>query len=133
MDFWSTVLDVQWHKVETGDCSIQVVDGGADLFANNESCSCTSARSQFPDQPNFEGWVAFNPALHLTAQEMFRTSVHELGHLFGLHHSPSTSSVMYFFDLDEPVYLDGTDLHALATKHRLREGVSGESGFPISR
>ena len=55
-----------------------------------------AARSQFPDRPAFQGWIAFNPGSKLTQDEMFVVSVHEIGHLLGLPHNPSGSSMMYF-------------------------------------
>jgi hypothetical protein len=120
MEFWKRVLDLDWHEVDSEDCSIQLVDGTPSLF---NWCACMSARSQLPDLPAFEGWVAFNPRLKLSKQEMFLDSVHEIGHLLGLSHNPSDSSVMYFFGIDKTASLDAADLDALALKHRLRRGI----------
>ena len=121
LDFWSGILDLSWHKEDSAGCSIQLVDGKSDLFATADKCRCISARAQFPDQPGFEGWVAFNPGMKLTEEEFYRMSVHEIGHLLGLGHSPSARSVMYFFDMDSPIALDAVDLRALAARHKLRE------------
>jgi hypothetical protein len=128
MDFWSGVLDMSWHEVESSDCAIELVDGAKSLF----DTPGVAARSQYPDRADFEGWVAFNPASKLTEQQMFVISVHEIGHLLGLPHNPNGSSVMYFFTLDESVWLDSADLKALAVRHKLRPGLF-QSGRLVSR
>jgi hypothetical protein len=125
MDFWTEVLDLEWHEVESEDCSMQLVDGTPSLF---DWCTCMSARSQFPDRPDFEGWIAFNPRLKLTKQEMFLDSVHEIGHLLGLPHNPSELSVMYAFELDKAASLDAVDLDALAARHKLRSDLVNKGG-----
>ena len=119
MEFWKGVLDLDWHEEDSDKCSVQVLDGEPDLF----DASGIAARSQFPDRPEFQGWVAFNPGTKLTEHEMFIVSVHEIGHLLGLAHNPSGSSVMYFFRLDGPETLDASDLNALADRHKLRSGI----------
>lgn len=32
LDFWATVLDMEWHEDNSRRCAIQIVDGGPDLF-----------------------------------------------------------------------------------------------------
>jgi Matrixin len=125
MDFWTAVLDLQWHEVDSEECSIQLVDGTPALF---DWCTCMSARSQFPDRSGFQGWIAFNPRSKLTKQEMFLDSVHEIGHLLGLPHNPNDLSVMYAFELDKSASLDAADLDALAARHRLRASLVSERG-----
>jgi hypothetical protein len=120
MDFWASVLDLEWHEVDTDDCAIQLVDGTPSLF---DFCLCMSARAQSPDQPLFQGWVAFNPRLKLTTEEMFLDSVHEIGHLLGLQHNSNDSSVMYYFGLEHRVSLDEADLESLAARHALRPHI----------
>ena len=79
-----------------------------------------AARSQFPDRGGFQGWIVFNPAMSLNRSELYRISVHELGHTLGLRHSANVLSLMYGLDLDCSEVLDATDLATLATHHKLR-------------
>lgn len=126
LDFWSTVLDLEWHNENSDACALQLVDGTPALF---DWCACTSARSQLPDRPEFQGWIAFNPRLKLSRQEMFLDSVHEIGHLLGLSHNPSESSIMYFFGLEKFEWLEPSDLSALSMKHALKPGFMLQHGF----
>jgi hypothetical protein len=125
MDFWSGIVDIEWHEVDSPECSIQLVDGTPELF----DPAAIAARSQFPDRPDFQGWIAFNPGSRLSEREMFLISVHEIGHLLGLPHNPSGSSVMFFLKLDQAVQLDTADLDALADRHKLREGILDNGGI----
>ena len=121
MDFWSTVLDLEWHEDDSADCAVQVVEGHRGLFKRGEA-----ARSQLPDRPAFQGWVAFNREVFLPESEKFLVSVHELGHLLGLRHNPDARSVMFFVRLGGPASLDATDLANLAASHALRVPQIGE-------
>lgn len=125
LDFWAGVLDLGWHEVDSDDCAIQLVDGIPGIF-ESDACRCTAARSQYPDRSDFQGWIAFNPALEFTPAEMFRDSIHEIGHLFGLPHNASSSSVMFFSDFDQNVSLDAADLEALLPRHKLRAYILAE-------
>jgi hypothetical protein len=133
MDFWTGVLDLDWHEVDSQNCALQVVDGTPEIFDSASRCECLTARSQFPDRPGFQGWIAFNPGFKFTKEEMFLDSVHEIGHLFGLPHNPSDLSVMYFDELDKSATLDSADLDALAARHRLRAGIFGNGGQTDAR
>ncbi|MBV9252424.1 MAG: matrixin family metalloprotease [Acetobacteraceae bacterium] len=115
MNFWATILDMDWRQEDSGACAIQIVDGQPRLFKPGEV-----ARAQFPGRPSFQGWIAFNPRVSLAANELFLAAVHELGHTLGLLHSTNAFSVMYFLNLDGPVFLDDADLAALAISHQLR-------------
>ena len=115
LNFWSTVLDMEWREDNSRSCAIQIVEGSPELFMDGQV-----ARAQLPDRSAFEGWIAVNPNTSLSANEMFFVAVHELGHLFGLQHNPSAYSVMYYLQLDEPLVLNRADLRQLADRHRLR-------------
>ena len=119
MDTWASILDLDWHEEDTQNCSIQLVDGARQLFQP----SAVAARSQLPDRLNFDGWIAFNPGQKLSEIELYRISLHEIGHVLGLPHSSNATSVMYGFNLDDQDWLDLTDLAALATHHKLRIAV----------
>ena len=115
LDFWATVLDMEWHEDDSRGCAIQIIDGRPDLFIPAQV-----ARGQLPNRPGFRGWIAFNPRISLPANEQFFVAVHELGHLLGLSHNPSASSIMFYLNVEEPFVLDKADLRALAARHKLR-------------
>jgi hypothetical protein len=126
LDFWSSVVDLEWHNEDSQDCSIHLVDGTPALF---DWCACTSARSQLPDRPLFQGLVAFNPQMTLSKDEMFLDSVHEIGHLLGLSHNSSESSIMFYFGLSKFEWVESSDLNVLSSKHALKPGFVREHGF----
>lgn len=115
LNFWSRVLDMQWHEEQSNSCAMQLVDGTPAILRNS-----IVARSQFTEWDNFQGWIAFNPQAPLSALELYFTAVHEIGHIFGLKHNPSARSVMYYLDLDGNEVLDPVDLTSLASRHKLR-------------
>jgi hypothetical protein len=132
LDFWAGILDLEWHEVDSQQCAIQVVDGTSRLFDVGDGCACVAARSQYPDRADFQGWIAFNPVLKFKGNEMFLDAVHEIGHLFGLPHNPSSSSVMFFSDFDQDVSLNAADLEALAARHKLRPGVIVDRSLAVA-
>ena len=115
LNFWATVLDMEWGREDGRECSIHVFTGDARLFRAGET-----ARAQFPGRSAFQGWVAFNPKIVLSEDEQYLASVHELGHLFGLPHNPSARSIMFFLAVPRPFWLDAADIEALAARHKLR-------------
>jgi hypothetical protein len=116
MDSWAKILDLDWHEDDTENCSIQLFDGDPELFQP----VVVAARSQLPDRNDFQGWIAFNPAQTLNENDLYRISMHEIGHMLGLQHSSNAMSLMYFLDLEGLEWLDPTDLAALARRHKLR-------------
>jgi hypothetical protein len=118
LDFWATVVDLDWHEDNSEDCAIQLVDGHRDLFEPEPEN--VAARSQFPDRRGFQGWIVFNPAVPLSRAELYRISVHEIGHMLGLRHSANTLSLMYGLDLECSESLDAADLASLSAHHKLR-------------
>jgi hypothetical protein len=118
LDFWATVVDLDWHEDNSANCAIELVDGQRDLFEPEPENM--AARSQFPDRRGFQGWIVFNPAVPLSRAELYRISVHEIGHMLGLRHSTNTLSLMYGLDLDCSESLDAADLASLAAHHKLR-------------
>ena len=98
------------------NCSIQLIDGDRELFHP----AFIVARSQMPDRLDFRGLIAFNPAKKLDEADLYRISVHEIGHILGLQHSLHAASVMYFLDLEGLELLDPADLAALSRLHKLR-------------
>ena len=118
LDFWATVVDLDWHEDDTQNCSMELVDGKRELFEPEPENM--AARSQFPNRRGFRGWIVFNPEVPLNQAELYRISVHEIGHMLGLRHSSNTLSLMYGLDLECSETLDAADLAALAAHHKLR-------------
>jgi hypothetical protein len=124
LDFWATVVDMEWYEENSQHCAAQVLDGERRLFKPTEA-----ARAQFPDMPAFQGWIAFNRQADLSAEEQFQIAVHELGHVLGLPHNPHSTSVMFFLRVDGPIVLDESDMKALAARHKLR---TARSDLPLT-
>ena len=118
LDFWANVLDLEWHEDSTGNCSMEVSDGARKLFEPTPDNMV--ARSQFPDRLDFQGWIVFNPRVTLRPSELYRISIHEIGHMLGLQHNSDTRSVMYDIDLECSEILDAADLESLRAHHKLR-------------
>jgi hypothetical protein len=115
LNFWTTVMDLNWYEDNSDACSLQLRDA-----PHGFSDPSIAARAQDPGTSEFHGLIEFNAALTLTETEMYYYSVHEIGHLLSLKHNPSHRSVMYFADARGPERLDSTDLRALTTIHKLR-------------
>ncbi|MGI8961475.1 MAG: matrixin family metalloprotease [Bryobacteraceae bacterium] len=115
LNFWTSVLDMQWYEENSDACSLQLTDARPGFLEMS-----IAAQAQDPMSSDFQGWIQFNPTLTLTETELYNYSVHEIGHLLGLEHNPRHRSVMYFEDAPGPERLDATDLVALAAIHKLR-------------
>jgi predicted Zn-dependent protease len=111
---------------------MEVSDGERQLFEPTPDNMV--ARSQLPDRLGFQGWIVFNPRVTLTPAELYRISVHEIGHMLGLKHNSDTRSVMYDFDLECSEILDAADLASLRAHHKLRQTpLTGTVTFASSR
>src|SRR6185312_6036348 len=82
LDYWSSVLDMDWYPAVSPDCAVGFFDGPDNLLYDG-----TIARSQYPDDARFEGWLIYNPDAPLTDREWYYTAIHEIGHMLGLLHS----------------------------------------------
>ncbi len=119
--FWNTVLVANLHEESSfSSCAVRVIN--ADRSVLNEAMV---ARAQFPEWLGFRGKIAVSPRAgsQLNSTEIYGTAVHELGHLFGLNHNPSSGSVMYFLDVSGDEVLDASDLLSLSRHHRLRSVI----------
>lgn len=107
---WSEIADMSWHRDDTNQCSIDIDDG------------ISAAWDEIAEANVQQGSITFASAGELTANELFITAFHEIGHLFGLQHNPSPQSVMYWIDIRGDEMLDGSDMRALSATHALRGG-----------
>ncbi len=119
LNFWTRIIDLEWHRDESSSCAIQLVEGTPAILRG-----VAIARAQFPEAKNFQGLIAFDTQLPLSKKEMYLIAVHEIGHMLGLRHNRNTHSVMYYFNLEGPEVLDLTDLRHLSFHHRLRFAVA---------
>jgi len=113
LNFWSRVLDMQWHKASDKGCDVELIDGKPELFGPIDVAQALSST----------GTVAFDRRADLNEMELYSICVHELGHLFGLNHNPSPKSVMFYLDVRGDEVLDSNDIAALVRHHRLRDSV----------
>ena len=111
---WSEIADMAWHRDETDACSIDVEE------------SKSIAADEIAEANATNGSIIFASAAGLTANELFITAFHEIGHLLGLQHNPNPRSVMYWIDIRGDEVLDKLDMHNLATAHALRPACSDE-------
>jgi hypothetical protein len=118
-DFWAQFLDSDFHEDRSTSCAIAIVDGTKAVLLHN---STIVARAQLPDRLHFQGWIAVDPraSTYLAPDEAIAIWIHEIGHLLGLKHNPSPSSVMFPIDVDGSSKLDAEDLRAIASRHTLR-------------
>ena len=58
MEFWRGIVDLEWHEVDSQDCSLQLVDGAPELFLP----AGIAARSQFRIGRNFRDGSHLTPA-----------------------------------------------------------------------
>jgi hypothetical protein len=115
MNFWATVLDMEWRRDETPNCAIKVTYGIPAIFDFDDI-----AQADDPDSDSFRGEIAFNATFPITPRDAYLVCIHEIGHLLGLDHNPSPDSVMHAVRLDGFQKLELTDISALSARHRLR-------------
>jgi Matrixin len=118
-EFWATLLDADFHDDQSTSCAIAIVKGSDAVLQHRGTII---ARAQLPDRLNFQGWIAIDPkaSSYLADDEAIAVWIHEIGHLLGLKHNPSPSSVMFCVDIDGSSKLDSQDLRAIASAHALR-------------
>jgi hypothetical protein len=123
LNFWSTVLDMNWYPVDKAeDCALAFVDGNPS-FMDTE----TIGIAQMPTWKGFQGLIAVNLSESArTPEQKFRNAVHEVGHVWGLEHNPIAASLMCPYDVGTYKVLMKPDLAALEKRHALRSGVSRE-------
>ena len=115
LDFWSKILDMEWHEDSTSTCSIDLMDGipaGTAQMLVHDKPVGLSIRSF--------GIVAIDDRYKLAESEWYAIGAHELGHLFGLQHNSNPKSVMYYIHVSGDEALDSTDIAALSARHRMR-------------
>jgi len=126
LSFWNTVLEASFHEeTDLNACNVRIINGGADILNH-----AVIARSQIPDWANFRGKIAVSAAAtkELSADEIYATAVHELGHILGLGHNADSRSVMYPLNVDGTEILDSQDILDLSRHHELRRAISSQ-GF----
>ena len=84
---WSEIADMSWHRDDSNHCSIDIEDG------------TSAAWDEIAEANAQKGSITFASGGELTANELFLTAFHEIGHLLGLQHNPSPHSVMYWIDI----------------------------------
>jgi predicted Zn-dependent protease len=115
LNFWSKILDMEWHEDSNGTCAIDLMDGvpaGTAQMLLHDKAVGLGIRSS--------GIVAIDTRYQLAASEWYAIAAHELGHLFGLQHNSNPKSVMYYIHLRGDQALDPTDIAALSARHRMR-------------
>ena len=126
MDFWASVLDMEWHSDETPRCAIRVSYGTPDVFDSDDI-----AQADDPDLDTFRGDVAFNAAYAMTPVDAYSVCIHEIGHLLGLDHNPNPISVMHAVGVKGGEKLELADLSALSARHRMRQRNNAEGLLSI--
>jgi hypothetical protein len=127
-EFWARILDADFYDEQSHSCAVAVVNATTALL----NSSSVVARAQLPDRSDFQGLVAIDPDVrkHLDDGEAVATWIHEIGHLVGLKHNPSSESLMYFLNVDSKSTLDSNDLRRLALLHALRPVPLARGVFP---
>ncbi len=126
MDFWAGLLDMEWYRDQTPECAMRITYGAPETFDRDDI-----AQADDPDSNTFQGEIAFNPTSDMTPLEAYLVSIHEIGHLLGLDHNPSPTSVMHALYLEGPEKLEAADIAALSARHRMRHPNNTEIRLPF--
>jgi hypothetical protein len=103
-----------WHEDDdSSTCAIEFRP--AEFGARNDKHDIL-AMAHMPGNRKFDGVIYFNLLAHYDAQKVF---VHELGHMFGLEHSGSQNSPMYFEPENAGNDLAPFELKQLSKRHKL--------------
>ena len=117
LNFWSQILDMEWHNDPASTCSIDLIEGTPDFINGAVE---VRAQESIARGIQSSGIVAIDSTYKLSAAEWYAIAVHELGHLFGLHHNSDVNSVMYYMSVSGNQALDASDITALSAVHRMR-------------
>jgi hypothetical protein len=124
LKFWNSVLVADFHEEKSlNACSIRIIGGSPDILSH-----AIVARSQLAGSPNFLGKIAvrMDSAKEMDSTARYAVAVHELGHILGLKHNPSSRSIMYFLNVDSTERLDREDIVELSALHELRPTTIAE-------
>jgi hypothetical protein len=124
LNYWAGQLDLVWSEdSDDRTCSIEFRPAEFGVRADSHDML---AMAHLPDHAKYDGVVYFRLLAHYDAQRVF---VHELGHLFGLEHSDTRSSPMYFQPENAGVTLTSSELKQLAKRHKLALALVAEDGW----
>ena len=103
-DFWEKLLDSDFHDDQSTSCAVAIVEGTDNLLPRH---AAIVARAQLPDRLNFHGWIAVDrtASFYLGEDEATAIWIHEIGHLLGLKHNSSPTSIMFGIDVDDQASL----------------------------
>jgi hypothetical protein len=121
LNYWAGQLDLTWREdSDDRTCSIEFRPAEFGVRADSHD---TLAMAHLPDHAKYDGVVYFRLLAHYDAQRVF---IHELGHLFGLEHSDTRNSPMYFQPENAGAALTGSELKQLAKRHKLALALVAE-------
>jgi Matrixin len=129
LSFWNTVLAANFHEeADLSACAVRIVDGDRGILNHG-----IVARSQNMERSDFRGKIAVDSAAakKLSEAEIYGIAVHELGHMLGLKHNPSSGSIMYYLNISGKEVVESQDIAALSRRHELRPNITSSSFLSI--